>query len=158
MLDTNNDVISISPVPRDFDTTGTGPVTIIVMHVDQRQARNACIFATLPQPIQDVIASERWDSIPAPEAILHANNKSAPIDIDFQADKGGKSPDVELLSTFNNDLLRHDNVSKHGILLYLPGTVTVPPNTQMLVDTKVRLRFPEGVSGSYWNLASAVTG
>ena len=72
MLDNNNDVISISPVPRNFDTTGAGPVTITVMHVDQRQARNSRILASLPQPIQDVIASERWDSIPAPEAILRA--------------------------------------------------------------------------------------
>ena len=43
-------------------------------------------------------------------------------------------------------------------MLYLPGTVTVPPNTQMHVDTHIRLRFPEGVSGSYWNLISAAEG
>ena len=158
MLNFDTDVIGISPVPRHYTAPGSGPVRIVVIHTDQRQARNSRILASLPQPVQDIITSERWDSIPAPEAIICTHDKSAPVNVEFQAERGGTPPNVELLTAVNNDLIRDDNVSKHGILLYLPGTVTVPPNTQILVDTRIRLRFPEGVSGSYWNLTSAATG
>ena len=90
-FDDDDKILDISPVARDFTTSIGGDVRIIVMHVDQRQARNTQIIASLPPQVQDIVTTARWDSVPAKEAIIHAPDGAHPIDVYFQTEKGGKN-------------------------------------------------------------------
>ncbi len=113
-------------------------ITVVVVHTDRRQARNSRVLRSLPQIVQDTIASGGWDRAPADSSTTIApTDGSASINVEFQTERGGKPPTVEHLTVVGENLIRKDNVSKHGIMLYLPGTVTVPPSTQMLVDTHI---------------------
>ena len=143
MLNSDNEVVDVSQVPQSYPERHGDLVTIVVIHTDRRRVRNSRILRSLPQPVQDIITSGGWDHTPATEAIDCPIGTFAPINVEFQADRGGKPPTIELLSVVNKNLIRDDNVSTHSILLYLPSAVSVPPGTQMLVDTHIRLRFPD---------------
>ena len=128
LLDHNNEIFDALPVPRECPVRPLSTVTIVVIHTDRRQARNSRVLRSLPQPVQDIITSGGWDHTPSTENTPVAPvNASAIVNVEFQAERGGTPPTVEHLDIIGANLARKDNVSKHGILLYLPSTVTVPP-------------------------------